>query len=567
VDQDAVAITRDPGRDHHGAAGVVEHADVRQDRVVEETVQFGPVGDRSVVHAGQCRVGHDTDATGLSGSFREPESALFPSQYRATMTRHARPVELPLSLAPSGAALRHRVSDALIDLLRTGHLRPGDTLPATRALAAELAISRTAVLAAYDELAAAGFVHAVGGSCTVVSPGADLAARAGVSSHVVPPGAAPDVRPDASAGPRWNLLPGYPDTGLIMAGSWRAAWRAAAAQQPPPSGLPFGPGSGFPSGPLSGPLRQALAVHLRRTRGVAADPADIILVPGVSAGLRALTAAAALAGRPVAFEEPGYAEGRRALQSAGAVIRPVPVDDEGLDPADLDAGDAAAYTTPAHQFPLGGRLSAARRAALIGWARRAGALVIEDDYDGEFRYDVRGLPALHSMTGGPDVVAYLGTASKILSPGLRVAWLIAPLGLRQPVRDALERTDERISAPAGDALAHFIASGHLTAHLARASRTYAARRHALIAGLRDRAPQLRITGVDAGLHLVADLPAGADEAEVQRRLAQAGLAVDVLGQFGTAPLDRRALVCGYALLPETQAAGASAAIAAAVGPG
>jgi GntR family transcriptional regulator / MocR family aminotransferase len=414
------------------------------------------------------------------------------------------------------------------------------------------------VLAAYDELAAAGFVHAVGGSSTVVSPGADLAARAGVSSHVPLSRAFVGAQPAAAAGPRWNLLPGYPDAGLIAIEPWRAAWRAAAAG-PVSSGLPF-------DQPHRA-LQQALATHLRRTRGVAADPADIILVPGVSAGLRALVHAAALPGRPVAFEQPGYSEGRCALAAAGAVIRPVPVDEEGLDPAGLDARCAGAYTTPAHQFPLGARLSAARRAALIGWARRAGALVIEDDYDGEFRYDVRGLPALHSMTGGPDVVAYLGTASKILSPGLRVAWLIAPPDLRQPVRDALERTDERISAPAGDALAHFIASGHLTAHLARASRTYAARRHALIAGLRDRAPQLRITGVDAGLHLVADLPAGADEAEVQRRLAQAGLAVDVLGQFGTAPLDRRALVCGYALLPETQAAGASAAIAAAVGPG
>ena len=269
------------------------------------------------------------------------------------------------------------------------------------------------------------------------------------------------------AGPRWNLLPGYPDAGLIAIEHWRAAWRAAA-QDPVPSGLPFDQ--------PHRPLQRALATHLRRTRGVAADPADIILVPGVSAGLRALVLAAALAGRPVAFEQPGYSEGRRALQAAGAVIRPVPVDEEGLDPADLDAGDAAAYTTPAHQFPLGARLSAARRAALIGWARRARALVIEDDYDGEFRYDVRGLPALHSMTGGPDVVAYLGTASKILSPGLRVAWMIAPPDLRQPVRDALARTDERISAPAGDALAHFIASGHLASHLARAARTYAARR-------------------------------------------------------------------------------------------
>ncbi|HUB21285.1 MAG TPA: PLP-dependent aminotransferase family protein [Streptosporangiaceae bacterium] len=471
------------------------------------------------------------------------------------MTRHARPVSLPLSLpSPSAWAgpLRHRVADALIELLRTGYLRPGDTLPATRALAAELAISRTAVLAAYDELAAAGFIHAVGGSATVVSPGADLAARAGVSSHVSPFLPSVALGRTAPAGPRWNLLPGYADTGLIAAEHWRAAWRAAA-RLPAPSGRPF-PDS-------NGPLRQALAVHLRRTRGVAADPADIILVPGVCAGLRALAAAAGMAGRPVAFEEPGYPEGLSALSSAGVVIRPVAVGEEGLDPADLAAGDAAVYVTPAHQFPLGVRLSAARRAALIGWARRVGALVIEDDYDGEFRYDVRGLPALHSMTGGPDVVAYLGTASKILSPGLRVAWVIVPADLRQPVRDALERTDETISAPTGDALAHFIASGHLTAHLARATRTYAARRRALIAGLRDRAPSLRISGVDAGLHLVADLPPGTDEASVQQRLAAAGLAVDVLGQSSTAPLDRQALVCGYALLPETQAAAAAAVIA------
>jgi len=468
------------------------------------------------------------------------------------MTRTARPVELPLELAPSGAPLRHRVADALIELLRSGHLHPGDTLPATRALAAELAISRTAVLAAYDELAAAGFIHAVGGSATVVSPGADLAARAGVSSHVAPPRAALSAPQAEPAGPRWNLRPGYPDTGLIAADHWRAAWRAAA-RLPAPGGQPFGD--------PHGQLRRALAVHLRRTRGVAADPADIILVPGVCAGLRALTSAAGLAGRQVAFEQPGYPEGRRALQAAGVLIRPVPVGETGLDPADLAAGDAAVYTTPAHQFPLGARLSAARRAALIGWARRAGALVIEDDYDGEFRYDVRGLPALHSMTGGADVVTYLGTASKILSPGLRVAWMIAPADLRQPVRDALAVTGETISAPAGDALASFVAAGHLASHLARAARTYAARRRALITGLRDRMPQLRISGVDAGLHLVAGLPPGTDEDSMRQRLDGAGLAVDVLGQFSTAPLARQALVCGYAQLPETQAAAAAAAIA------
>jgi GntR family transcriptional regulator/MocR family aminotransferase len=469
------------------------------------------------------------------------------------MPRHARPVELPLTLAPSGAPLRHRVADALIELLRTGHLRPGDTLPSTRALAGELTISRTAVLAAYDELAAAGFIQAAGGSSTVVSAGADLAARAGVSSHIPPAQTSPAIRRTAPSQPRWNLLPGYPDTTLIAADHWRAAWRAAA-QHPVTNGLP-----------TSQPhreLQEALAVHLRRTRGVAASPADIILVPGGSAALRALTAAAGLAGRTVAFEEPGYPEGRRALLAAGALIRPVPVDDQGLDPAALAAGDAAVYTTPAHQYPLGARLPAVRRAALIAWARQARALIIEDDYDGEFRYDVRGLPALHSQTHGPDVVAYLGTASKILSPGLRIAWLIAPPDLRQPVRQALATTDETISTPAGHALTHCIIAGHLAGHLAKAGRTYAARRRALIAGLAHSSPALPITGIDAGLHLVAELPPGTDETELQQRLDNVGLAVDVLSQYATTPLPRQALVCGYALLPETQAPAAAATIAA-----
>jgi GntR family transcriptional regulator/MocR family aminotransferase len=219
------------------------------------------------------------------------------------------------------------------------------------------------------------------------------------------------------------------------------------------------------------------------------------------------------------------------------------------------------YTTPAHQYPLGARLSAPRRAALIGWAHRTGALVIEDDYDGEFRYDVRGLPALHSMTGGPDVVAYVGTASKVLSPGLRIAWIIAPRYLREAVRDALEVSDETIGVTAGHALAQFISAGHLTRHLARAARTYAARRRSLIAGLRDVAPALRITGVEAGLHLIAGLPPGTDEAALQRGLADAGLAVNVLGEYAVTEISGTALVCGYALLPESRAATAAAVIA------
>ena len=468
------------------------------------------------------------------------------------MPRHARPVGLPLALEHSDAPLRHRIADAVIDLLSSGQLRPGDALPASRALAAELSVSRNAVLAAYDELAAAGFIHAAPGASTVVSRGADLAARAGVASHVARPLPAPDSRPAMPAAPRWNLIPGYPDTALISTAAWRAAWRAAAAE-PVGNGLPW---SGSPEA-----LPEALSVHLRRTRGVIAAPSEIILTPGVSAALRALAAAAGLAGRPVAFEEPGYPEGRQALARSGALIRPVPVDDDGLDPAYLADGDAAVYTTPAHQYPLGARLSAPRRAALIRWARQAGALVIEDDFDGEFRYDVRGLPALHVLDG-QDVVAYVGTASKILSPGLRIAWVVAPPHLRDPLREALAASDESVSIPAAQALAHFISSGSLTRHLARAARTYAARRHALITALGTAAPTLTVSGVDAGLHLVAGLPAGTGERALRDRLAQAGLAVNVLSDYTTASDTREALVCGYALLPETRAAAAAAVIAA-----
>ena len=183
------------------------------------------------------------------------------------MTRNARPVALPLELAPSGAPLRHRVADAVIELLRTGHLGPGDTLPATRALAAELGISRTAVLAAYDELAAAGFIHAVGGSATIVSPGADLAARAGVSSHVPAARSSPSVRPAAAAGPRWNLLPGYPDTGLIAAGHWRAAWRTATRA----AGLP-----------ADGPSARRMDRYGRRSPCTCAGPAVWPPIPRTS---------------------------------------------------------------------------------------------------------------------------------------------------------------------------------------------------------------------------------------------------------------------------------------------
>ena len=268
------------------------------------------------------------------------------------------------------------------------------------------------VLEAYDELCAAGYACARPGSGTLIAPGADAAAAAGAGSHASDrPTPVADTEPTPTA-PTWDLTPGCPDTGLISPDDWRRAWRAAAAAPI----RPRSPGStGHPE------LRHALALHLRRTRGILAHPDELVLVPGVDSALRRRGCGP---GRP----------GRR-LRGAGATATPAgrsscPGPALGRSrsmstarPGGAPRDRAAVYCTPAHQYPLGARMPVARRAGLVARAAASGTLIIEDDYDGEFRYDVSALPALRSIEGGREHVAYLGTASKILSPSIRLAWL------------------------------------------------------------------------------------------------------------------------------------------------
>jgi len=463
----------------------------------------------------------------------------------AAVSRHTPDHHVTLQLPATDAPLRHRIAEAIVEQIRLRRLHPGDALPSTRTLAAELAVARASVVDAYDELAAAGYVDALPGSCTRVSAGADVAAAAGAAPHVAPETTATAApRPPRSAPPTWDLTPGHPDTDLISTTDWRRAWRGAAAA-PVPTGA-AGPGA-------HAELRLALAGHLRRTRGIVADPDDLIIVPGVASALRAVAAAAGLAGRDVAFEDPGYVEARRALRMSGARTRSVGVDADGLDPGSLRDSDAAVYCTPAHQYPLGSRLPVSRRAGLVAWAAASGRLLIEDDYDGEFRYDVSALPALRSVEGGRDCVAYIGTASKVLTPALRLAWLLPPRALRGPVVEALALGGESACAVSGLALARFIESGALTRHLARASRTYAARRAALVGALRRHCAGVELVGVDAGLHLVLRLPDDTDDTVVAAALRGRGVAMPPLSSFLADADGPRGLVCGYARLPETRA--------------
>ncbi|MBN3457712.1 PLP-dependent aminotransferase family protein [Mycobacterium sp. DSM 3803] len=473
------------------------------------------------------------------------------------MARHAPEVNLGLRLSPNGAPLRQRIAEAVIEQIRVGRLGPGDALPSTRSLAAELAVARSSVVDAYDELAAAGYTTSRPGSGTRIAAGADAAASAGAASHVASSAAASAAAAaPIPRAPMWDLLPGHPDPDLISTTDWRRAWRAAAAA-PVPAAAP---------GPRGHPeLRVALAGHLRRTRGIVAEPDELVVVPGVASALRVIAAAAELAGRDIAFEEPGYAEARRTFEMSGARTRAVAVDDDGLDPAALRESDTAVYCTPAHQYPLGARLPAPRRAGLVRWATRAGSLLIEDDYDGEFRYDVSALPALRSIDGGRDCVAYVGTASKILTPALRVAWLLPPPRLRAAVVEALERTGESVCGITTFALARFIDSGALTRHLARAARTYAARRAALVSALGRACTGVGLMGVEAGLHVVLRLPDAADDVAIAATLRDRGVALSPLSKFFVGRPGARGLVCGYSRLPETQAGAVAELIASAVG--
>ncbi|MFE9676030.1 PLP-dependent aminotransferase family protein [Streptomyces sp. NPDC006259] len=435
-----------------------------------------------------------------------------------------------LHLEPTGPGVRRGLTDALREAVRSGRLAPGTRLPSSRTLAADLGIARNTVAEAYADLVAEGWLTARQGSGTRVSDRA-----------VAPPtGAAAPRRPDHH--PAYDLRPGTPDLGSFPRAEWlKAARRALAAA--PNDAL----GYGDPRGRTE--LRTALAGYLARARGVRTDPGRVLVVAGFAHGLQVLgTVLRARGARTVAVESYGLDAHERQLRAAGLRTVPLPFDRLGTDPDGL--GDVGAVLlTPAHQFPMGVPLHRDRRATVVDWARRTGGLVLEDDYDGEFRYDRQPVGALQGLD--PDHVVYLGTASKSLAPALRLGWAVLPPGLVEEAAGAKGGIDT-CGALDQLTLAEFITSGAYDRHVRSARLRYRRRRDALVTALAEHAPDAHVTGIAAGLHAVVGLPPGTEQPVLQAAAWQ-GLALHGLSYFRheatrTAPLD--ALVVGYGTPPD-----------------
>ncbi|MEU0175806.1 PLP-dependent aminotransferase family protein [Streptomyces massasporeus] len=449
---------------------------------------------------------------------------------------------IDLLVEPTGPGLRRGLTDALREAVRSGRLAPGTRLPSSRALAADLGIARNTVADAYADLVAEGWLTARQGSGTRV-----------VEREVVPPsGTAP--HPRALTRPAYDLRPGSPDLASFPRAEWlKAARRGLTAA--PYQALDYGDPRGRPE------LRAALAGYLSRARGVRADPERIVVCAGFAHGLKLLgTVLRARGARTVAVESYGLDVHRRILTASGLHTTPLPFDRLGTDPGGL-ADAEAVLLTPAHQFPMGVPLHRDRRTAVADWARRTGGLVLEDDYDGEFRYDRQPVGALQGLD--PDRVVYLGTASKSLAPGLRLAWMVLPPGLAEEAAAAKGGVD-----PCGVldqlTLAEFLTSGAYDRHVRATRLRYRRRRDALVAAVAARAPEARVTGIAAGLHVLLRLPPGTEQSVVQaahwRGLALHGLARYTHPDAPAEPVD--ALVVGYGTPPDHAWSGALDALCA-----
>lgn len=446
-------------------------------------------------------------------------------------------------------ALRHAIG--------AGQLRPGARLPPTRELATQLSLSRNTVLTAYEILCAEGLAHSRGGSGTFVNAGTSPRATTVPAGRVSPQSRYAErarrlapIAPRAPSHVRYDLQYGEPLLDLALVTAWRRELAAAAGRAR----------LHYPSAQGVRALREAICEHVARRRGILCDSDDVIVVHGTQQAVTLLARVLVDEGEEVVVEDPRYPLITQALEAHGARLVPVPIDAEGIDCTALPArAPRFVFVTPSHQFPGAVTMSLARRHALLDYAERQRCWIVEDDYDGEFRYDPLPVAALRSLDAG-DRVAYVGTFSKVVFPALRLGYLIAPRALRDDLVVAKRLDDLGCGAIEQLAMARFMSSGGFDRHLRKASAELRRRRHALLEGLARNAPALEVAPSAAGMHVVAWLP-GWNDARLERLLAHA--LARGLGLYGIGPHCFRrpawpGLLLGFAGLSVTQLRAATA---------
>jgi len=428
--------------------------------------------------------------------------------------------------------LRVQLERELRRAIQTSRLKAGAVLPSTRALAADLDLARGVVVEAYEQLLAEGYVTAHQGSATRV------AGRRTVDRQPLPNEAAP-------VPPRYDFRPGVPDLSLFPRRAWLTALRRAFASLPDAA-------LDYPDPRGSAMARLVLATYLNRARATVAREDRVLFCNGSAQGIGLLCRVLRERGvRRIAVADPGYADQCTNIQTRGLETPRVPVDDRGIRVDRLGRLDAGAVlVSPAHQYPTGSVLAPERRAALLEWAARHRAVIIEDDYDAEYRYDREPIGALQGLA--PDRVVYVGSVSKVLSPALRLGWLVVPPDLMSDLARAKQQADNGSPMPEQLALAEFIETGAFDSHLRRTRQVYRRRRDALVASLRRHFPDLRLHGVAAGLHVLIELAVGVDERAVVEAAARRSIRIYGGGAYRAKALaGPPTIVVGFGGLPES----------------
>ena len=451
-------------------------------------------------------------------------------------------LELTLCLdAAASAPLYQQLYESLIAQIRSGRLRAGDRLPGKRTLAAQLAVAVNTVDTAYQMLVAEGYLEARPKSGFFVLEYTDALPGAPLSRPVPPPGPAPEEEV------RFDLSTGGVDTALFPFRTWGRIQKELLYSQP--ELLRHGHRQGDPE------LRQNLAEYLRAYRGVDCSPEQIVVGAGVEYLLGLLAQLLRGADRTAAVENPGYDRPRTILENNGIPCRCVDIDLSGLSPAALEeSGASLCHVTPSHHFPTGVTMPAGRRAQLLRWAAaRPGRYILEDDYDAEFRFDMRPIPSLQGMAGPGGPVVYLCTFSKSLAPSIRIACMVLPPELLERCRSAFGSYSNTVSRFEQQTLCRFLSEGYFTRHLARMRGVYKARMERLALALEQALPGAVLQGRHTGLHLLLTLPGGpGEEAMVSSALAAGvrlrGLSGYYMERKPLCPPDT--VVLGYASLPD-----------------